>query len=80
MENGQTTSRNVATLADVEEQSDFQMLYSNQGLSTLQDRIAYIMENTTIRKIRTERQETPEERLDGLEELLLNFPELLKNN
>ena len=80
MEIGQTISRNVVTLADVEEQNDFEALYDSQGLATTQDRIAFLMKNMKIRKIRTERKETPAERLSGLEELLLNYPELLKSH
>jgi hypothetical protein len=66
--------RNVATLADVEDQVDFAMLYDCQGLVTIEDKIAFLAKNLGIIATRCEQEESPEDELLGLEEFALLHP------
>ena len=74
MEIGQISARAIATLADVEEQTDFAELYSNQGLQDIKDKIAFLTKELGIIATRCEQEETPEEELIGLEEYALLHP------
>ena len=74
LENVQPASRNVTVLADVKEQSDFDALYSHQGLGTLEAKIRFLMDELGILATRCEGEETLDEELFGLEEYALSHP------
>ena len=74
MDNAQPAGRDIRTLADVEEKSDFEKLYSHLGFSETREKVEFLTESIKVQKIRTARPETPEERLLGLEEFVLRFP------
>jgi len=67
------------TLMDVKEPADFNKLYQDAGLpDDDQAKVAFLMDNLKIRKTRSERPESPKERLVSLEEFALLFPEYRK--
>ena len=74
METVRSSGRNVAILADVEEQMDFKELYSTQGLVAIEDKIAFLNKELGIIATRCEQEETLEEELLGLEEFALLHP------
>ena len=74
MDSAQPAGRDIRTLADVEEKSDFAKLYSHLGLSETGKKVDFLTDALKVQKIRTARPETPEERLLGLEEFVLRFP------
>ena len=74
MANEQILGRAVATLADVEEQADFEALYLGQGLLTTSAKIAFLSGKLGILASRCEQVETQEEELFGLEQFALLHP------
>jgi hypothetical protein len=59
------------SLRDVTAQEQFSELYRSNGLESVEDKIRYLTSAMKIRATRMEGKETPEEELDGLEELAL---------
>jgi hypothetical protein len=58
-------------LHDVVEQGQFNDYYRSNGLQTIEEKISYLTKAMKIRATRSEDNETPEEALEGLEELAL---------
>ena len=64
----------VQKLSEVKERSDLMALYTLKGLSTHEQKIKFLAEELKQLGSRTERQETPDQELRGLEEFVLLFP------
>jgi hypothetical protein len=61
----------IANLANVEKKEDLDLLYKSLGLSSTELKIKYLIAAMKIRAMRCEEEETPEENLAGLEEIVL---------
>jgi len=70
----QASGRAITSLADIKNKTDFPKLYDLKGLSTIQERIDFLTEELHIMESQTERPETLEQNLRGLEEFVLFFP------
>jgi len=62
--------RTVTSVFDVEERSQFETLYSANGLHNIEDKINYLKKTMKI-KASASNKKTPEEELAGLEDSIL---------